>query len=142
MKVWDRRDYKDLDDAVELGTRNIKLALRRLRRFARDGAPTSSTSTTPSKRTADKAAGSTSRWCPERHNIVKVLLLLDVGGSMDDHIRECEELFSAARSRVQAPGVLLLPQCLYESCGRNNRRRFKEHFATARCIRTYGRTTR
>ena len=109
VKVWDRREFRNLDDTVELGTRNIKLALRRLRRWAREGAADELDLAATIRRTAEQG------WLdvvtrPERHNAVKVLLFLDVGGSMDPHVRLVEELFSAARARVQAPRVLLLPQ--------------------------------
>ena len=106
VKVWDRRDFKDLDDTVELGTRNMKIALRRLRRFARQGAATELDLPDTIRSTANNAGSLDLKMVPERHNTVKVLLFLDVGGSMDDHVRLTEELFSAARTRVQAPGIL------------------------------------
>ena len=109
MKVWDKREFKDLDDDVELGTRNIKIALRRLRKFARTGAPDELDLDGTIKGTAHKGYLDI-QMRPERHNAVKVLLFFDVGGSMDWHIKQVEELFSAARVRVQAHGVFLLPQ--------------------------------
>ena len=109
VKVWDRREFKDLDDQVELGTRNIKIALRRLRRFARTGAPEELDLDGTIKGTAHKGYLDI-LMRPERHNAVKVLLFFDVGGSMDWHVEATEELFSAARVRVQAHGASLLPQ--------------------------------
>src|SRR5216684_9318538 len=97
VKVWDRREFRNLDDTVELGTRNIKLALRRLRRFAREGAELELDLPATIRSTAHNAGWLDLKMVPERHNAVKLLLFLDVGGSMEDHVRACEELFSAAR---------------------------------------------
>ena len=97
MKVWDRREYRNLDDSVELGTRNIKVALRRLRRFAREGAALELDLPDTVRSTANNGGYLDLKLIPERHNTVKVLLILDIGGSMDDHTRTCEELFSATR---------------------------------------------
>ena len=114
VKVWDQREFRNLDDAVELGTRNIKLALRRLRRFAREGAD---------RRTRPAAARSAPPpqrgWLdlqmrPERHNAVKLLMFLDVGGSMDDHVGSVEELFSAARAEFKHLEYFYFHNCLYE----------------------------
>ena len=139
VKVWDQREFRDLDDGVELGTRNIKLALRRLRRFARQGAATELDMPGTIRATAHNAGSLDLKMVPERHNAVKVLLFLDVGGSMDDHIRASEELFSAARSRVQAHGVLLLSTTVpYERVWQHNRRRRDETIPTEEVIRTYG----
>ncbi len=110
VKVWDRREFRNLDDAIELGTRNIKVALRRLRRFAREGAAEELDLDDTIRSTARNAGYLDLKMVPERHNAVKVLLFLDVGGSMDDHVRVCEELFSGGAWRVQAPGILLLSQ--------------------------------
>jgi hypothetical protein len=110
VKVWDRREYANLDDSVELGTRNVKLALRRLRRFARQGAAETLDLDGTIDSTARRAGLLDIRMVPERRNAVKVLLFLDIGGSMDEHVRICEELFSARARRVQAPRALLLPQ--------------------------------
>jgi uncharacterized protein with von Willebrand factor type A (vWA) domain len=96
VKVWDRREFRNLDDTVELGTRNLKVALRRLRRFAREGAADELDLHDTIESTARNAGLLDIRMVPERHNAVKVLLFLDIGGSMDDHVRVCEELFSAA----------------------------------------------
>ena len=98
VKVWDQRQYKDYDDSLELGTRNIKVALRRLRRFAREGCRRNSTSTTRSTRPPPTPAGSTSRWCPSGTTTVKVLLLMDVGGTMDEHIHRVESCSSRRRA--------------------------------------------
>ena len=103
VKVWDQREFRDLDDGLELGTRNLKLALRRLRRFAREGAATELDMDGTIRATAHNAGSLDLKLVPERHNAVKVLLFLDVGGSMDDHVRVCEELFSRRARRVQAP---------------------------------------
>ena len=110
VKVWDQRAYKDYDDTQELGTRNIKVALRRLRKFAREGSVEELDLPDTIRATAANAGYLDIKMIPERHNNVKVLLLMDVGGTMDEHIHRVEEMFSAAKSRVQAPGVLLLPQ--------------------------------
>ena len=108
--MWDRREYRNLDSDVELGTRNIKIALRRLRRFARVGAPEELDLDTTIRKTASNAGWLDLHMRPERHNAVKVLLFLDVGGSMEEHVKLCEELFSAAQDGVQASRALLLPQ--------------------------------
>src|SRR4051812_46176220 len=97
VKVWDKREFRNLDDTVEIGTRNIKVALRRLRKFARVGAPEELDLEDTVRSTAKNAGWLDLKMVPERHNAVKVLLFLDIGGSMDDHIRLCEQLFSAAR---------------------------------------------
>ena len=110
VKVWDQRQFKDYDDTLELGTRNIKVALRRLRRFAREGSDEELDLDDTIRATASNAGWLDIKMVPERHNKVKVLLLMDVGGTMDEHIHRVEELFSAAKTRVQAPRVLLLPQ--------------------------------
>ena len=110
VKVWDKREFRDLDDEVELGTRNIKLALRRLRRFARQGAATELDLPGTIRSTANNAGHLDLKLVPERHNAVKVLLLLDIGGSMDDHVRVCAGTVLGRAQRVQASGILLLPQ--------------------------------
>ena len=110
VKVWDKREFKNLDDTVELGTRNIKVALRRLRRFAREGAATSSTCDGTIRTTARKQGSLDIQMRPERHNTVKVLLFLDIGGSMDAHVKRVRGAVLGRAHRVQAPRVLLLPQ--------------------------------
>ena len=136
IKVWDRRDYKDLDDEVELGTRNIKLALRRLRKFAREGAPEELDLDGTIKSTANKGYLDL-RLVPERRNTVKVLLFFDVGGSMDPFIRSCEELFSAARSEFKHMEYFYFHNCLYETVWRSNRRRHDEPIETWKVLHTY-----
>ncbi len=136
IKVWDRRDYKDLDDSVELGTRNIKIALRRLRRFARDGAAQELDLDGTVKGTAQKGYLDI-RLVPERRNTVKVLLFFDVGGSMDGYVRVCEELFSAARAEFKHMEYFYFHNCLYESVWRNNRRRHSERMPTWDLINTF-----
>ncbi len=125
VKVWDKREFRNLDDSVELGTRNIKVALRRLRRFAREGAA--------DELDLDKTISGTAKqgWLdivmrPERHNAVKLLLMLDVGGSMDPHIKICEELFSAARSEFKHLEFFYFHNCPYEALWKDNKRRWNE----------------
>ena len=136
IKVWDRRDFKNLDDRGALGERNIKLALRRLRRFAREGAATELDLPDTVRSTANKAGLLDIRMVPERHNAVKVLLLLDIGGSMDDHVRVCESLFAAARSEFKHLEHYYFHNCPYERLWRDNRRR-EAGDSTIDVIRTY-----
>ncbi len=136
VKVWDKREFKNLDDSVELGTRNIKVALRRLRRFARQGAATELDLPETISATA-KQAYLDIQMRPERHNAVKVLLFLDVGGSMDPHIKVCEELFSAARGEFKHLEYFYFHNCLYERVWRDNRRRHAEVVATWDVLHTY-----
>jgi uncharacterized protein with von Willebrand factor type A (vWA) domain len=138
VKVWDKREYRNLDDTVELGTRNIKVALRRLRHWARDGAATELDLPGTIRDTANKGYLDL-RLVPERHNAVKVLLLLDVGGSMDPHIRICEELFSAARSEFKHLDFYYFHNCLYEGVWKDNRRRAAEQVATMDLLHKYPR---
>ena len=138
VKVWDRREFRDLDDGVELGTRNIKLALRRLRRFARQGAATELDMPGTIRATAHNAGSLDLKMVPERHNAVKVLLFLDVGGSMDDHIRASEELFSAARSEFKHLHFYYFHNCPYERLWQSNARRRDQAVPTEEVIRTYG----
>jgi uncharacterized protein len=137
VKVWDRREFANLDDTVELGTRNMKLALRRLRRFARRGAPTELALADTIDATARSGGWLDIKMVPERHNVVKVLLLLDIGGSMDDHVKTCEELFSAARSEFKHLEHFYFHNFPYEALWRDNRRRFNEHVSTVQVMRTY-----
>ena len=136
VKVWDRRDFKDLDDKVELGTRNIKVALRRLRKFARTGAPEELDLDGTIKGTAHKGYLDI-LMRPERHNAVKVLLFFDVGGSMDWHIKATEELFSAARTEFKHMAHLYFHNCLYEKVWKQNRRRFDDTTPTWDVLHTY-----
>jgi len=138
VKVWDKREFANLDDSVELGTRNIKLALRRLRRFARQGAADQFDLEGTIDSTARNAGLLDIRMVPERHNAVKVLLFLDVGGSMDDHVRICEELFSAARGEFKHLEHFYFHNFVYESVWKDNRRRHAERIPTAEVMRTYG----
>lgn len=126
VKVWDKRDFKNLDDSVELGTRNIKIALRRLRKFARTGAADELDLDDTISSTARNAGLLDIKMVPERHNAVKVLLFFDVGGSMDPHVRVCEELFSAARTEFKHMENFYFHNFLYESVWRNNFRRHNE----------------
>lgn len=137
VKVWDRRDFRNLDDSIELGTRNIKIALRRLRRFARQGAADTLDLAGTIGATARNGGWLDVQWEAERHNAVKVLLFLDVGGSMDDHVRISEELFSAARSEFKHLEYYYFHNCPYEVVWRDNRRRWTETTPTAEVLHTY-----
>jgi uncharacterized protein len=137
IKVWDKREFKNLDSTKELGTRNIKIALRRLRRFAREGSA--------DELDIDATIDGTARqgWLdiqmrPERHNAVKLLLFLDVGGSMDPHIKLCEELFSAATSEFKNLEFFYFHNCLYEGVWKDNKRRFTERTPTWDVLHKYG----
>jgi uncharacterized protein with von Willebrand factor type A (vWA) domain len=136
VKVWDRREFKDLDDQVELGTRNIKVALRRLRKFARTGAPDELDLDNTIKGTAHKGYLDI-HMRPERHNAIKVLALFDIGGSMDWHIKITEELFSAARTEFKHLEHFYFHNCLYEKVWRENRRRFQETTPTFDVLHKY-----
>ncbi len=138
VKVWDRREYRNLDDSVELGTRTIKLALRRLRRFARQGAAEELDLENTIASTARNAGWLDLCLRPERHNAVKVLLLLDIGGSMDDYIRLCEELFSACRSEFKHLEHYYFHNCVYDYLWRDSRRRHSERVPTLEVMHTYG----
>jgi len=137
IKVWERREFKDLDSTRELGTRNIKVALRRLRRFAREGAA--------HELDLDATIDGTARqgWLdihmrPERHNAVKLLLFLDIGGSMDGHVRLCEELFSAARAEFKHLEHFYFHNCIYEGVWKENRRRHAERTPTFEIMHKFG----
>ncbi|MEO1203556.1 MAG: VWA domain-containing protein [Pseudomonadota bacterium] len=138
VKVWDQRAYRNLDDSVELGTRNIKVALRRLRKFAREGAADQLDLEDTIDKTARNAGLLDIRMVPERHNAVKLLLCLDVGGSMDDHVRVCEELFSAARSEFKHLEYFYFHNFIYESLWKDNRRRHQERVPTLDITHKYG----
>ena len=137
VKVWDKREFKNLDDTVELGTRNIKVALKRLRRWARDGANDELDLGGTIRATAEHGYLDV-KTRPERRNAVKVLLFLDVGGSMDPHIKTVEELFSAAKSEFKHLEHFYFHNCLYEGVWRDNRRRWTEQLDTMEVLRTYG----
>ena len=137
VKVWDKREFRNLDDTVELGTRNIKVALRRLRRWVREGAAEEFDLPGTIQSTAEHG------WLdvktrPERRNAVKLLMFFDIGGSMDDHIKVVEELFSAARAEFRQMEYFYFHNCLYEGVWRDNRRRRQELLPTAEVLRTYG----
>jgi uncharacterized protein len=136
VKVWDRRDYKNLDDTVELGTRNIKIALRRLRRFAREGAATELDLPNTIRATAHNGYLDI-HMVPERHNTIKVLLFLDAGGSMDPHVRTVEELFSAAHTEFKHLEYFYFHNFLYERVWKDNRRRHSETTPTWEVMNTY-----
>ena len=138
VKVWDKRQYRNLDDSVELGTRNIKVALRRLRKFAREGAADQLDLADTIDKTARNGGLLDIRMVPERHNAVKVLLCLDIGGSMDDHVRICEEMFSAARSEFKHLEYFYFHNFIYESLWKDNRRRHSEKTATLDLTHKYG----
>jgi len=137
VKVWDQRAYKDYDDTTELGTRNIKVALRRLRKFAREGHEDELDLDETISKTAANAGYLDIKMRPERHNNVKVLLLMDVGGTMDDHIARVEELFSATKTEFKHLEFYYFHNCVYDFMWKNNRRRFAEKFATWDIIRKY-----
>ncbi len=138
IKVWEKRQYRDLDDSIELGIRNIKVALRRLRKFARQGAAEELDMDDTIGSTAKNAGFLDIKMVPERHNAVKVLLFFDVGGSMDPHVRTCEELFSAARTEFKHMETFYFHNCLYESVWQNNIRRMNEQTQTWDILRKYG----
>jgi len=137
VKVWDRRDFKNLDDSVELGTRNIKVALKRLRNWARDGAHDELDLDGTIRATAENGYLDV-KVRPERRNAVKILLFLDVGGSMDPHIKIVEELFSAARAEFKHMEYYYFHNCLYEGVWKDNTRRWNDQQPTAEVLRTYG----
>lgn len=137
VKVWEQRAYKDYDDTQELGTRNIKMALRRLRRFAREGHEDELDLEQTISRTAANAGYLDIKMRPERHNNVKVLLLMDVGGTMDEHVARVEELFSAVKTEFKHLEFYYFHNCVYDFMWKNNRRRFSEKFATWDIIRKY-----
>jgi len=126
VKVWDKREFRNLDDTVELGTRNLKVALRRLRRFAREGAADELDLPDTIESTARNAGLLDIKMVPERHNAVKVLLFLDAGGSMDDHVRVCEELFSAASGEFKHLEYFYFHNCVYEGVWKDNTRRHSD----------------
>ena len=142
VKVWDQRAFKDYDDTLELGTRNIKVALRRLRRFAREGAAEELDLDDTIHSTAANAGWLDIKMVPERHNKVKVLLLMDVGGTMDEHIHRVEELFSAARSEFKHLEFLYFHNCVYDFMWKDNRRRYSEKTATWDVLRKYNKDWR
>jgi uncharacterized protein with von Willebrand factor type A (vWA) domain len=137
VKVWDQREFRNLDDRRELGTRDIKLALRALRRLTRSGAADQLDLDDTIRSTARNAGWLDIKFVPERHNAVKLLLLLDIGGSMDDHVRVCEEVFSAARSEFKHLEHFYFHNFVYERVWRDNARRWDVHSATHQLLHTY-----
>ncbi|MEM9329883.1 MAG: VWA domain-containing protein [Pseudomonadota bacterium] len=137
VKVWDKREFKNLDDSVELGTRNIKVALKRLRKWVRDGAQEELDLNGTIRATAEHGYLDV-KTRPERRNAVKVLLFLDIGGSMDDHVKLVEELFSAARMELKNLEYFYFHNCLYEGVWKNNARRHTERMSTWDVFNTYG----
>jgi len=137
VKVWDKREFKNLDDSIELGTRNIKVALRRLRRWAREGNAEELDLPDTIRATAKNAGYLDLKMVPERHNNVKVLLFFDVGGSMDPHIRVCQELFSAARSEFKNMEYFYFHNCVYEEVWQDNVRRRADKINTFQVLHTY-----
>ncbi len=136
-KVWDERQYKNLDDSVELGTRNIKMALRRLRKFARTGSEEELDIDHTIRSTAHNGGMLDIKMRPERRNTVKVLLFLDIGGSMDSHVKVCEELFSASRTEFKHLESFYFHNFVYESVWKDNRRRMSERLSTLEILNKY-----
>jgi uncharacterized protein with von Willebrand factor type A (vWA) domain len=137
VKVWEAREFRDYDGERELGTRNIKIALRRLRKFARQGAEEELALDATIQATASNAGWLDLRMQAQRRNSIKVLMLLDVGGSMDDHVGRIEELFSAARAEFRHMDFFYFHNCVYDSLWKNNRRRASERHDTREVLRTY-----
>lgn len=142
VKVWEKRQFRNFDDSVELGTRNIKVALRKLRKFARTGAADQLDLDDTIKSTANNAGLLDLKMVPERHNAAKLLLFMDVGGSMDPYIRMCEELFSAVRSEFKHLEYFYFHNCLYEKVWQDNNRRFQNTIDTLDVLHTYSRDYR
>ncbi len=138
VKVWDKREFRDLDDGVELNTRTLKLALRKLRRFAREGAADELNLDGTIRATAENAGTLDLKFTPERRNAMKVLLFLDVGGSMDSHVKASEELFSAAKSEFKHLEYFYFHNCVYEGVWKSNARRRTEQTPTQDVLRTFG----
>jgi len=139
VKVWDKRQFKNLDNQVELGTRNIKVALRKLRQFARSGANEQLDLDNTIKSTANNAGYLDIKMRPERHNAVKVLMLFDVGGSMDDHIQLCEQLFSAVHTEFKHLEFYYFHNCVYETLWQDNNRRNQQAIDLFQVLHTYSR---
>jgi uncharacterized protein len=139
VKVWDKREFRDLDGDIEIGTRTMKIALRKLRRFARQGAATELDLPGTIHATANNAGTLDLKMVPERHNAVKILMLLDIGGSMDDHVRVSQQLFSAVRTEFKHLEYYYFHNCVYERVWKENRRRDESSISTFELMRTYGR---
>ena len=139
VKIWDKREFKNFDQDRELGTRNIKLALKKLRKFARTGASEKLDINTTIRSTAQNGGLLDVHMEPERHNAVKVLMFFDIGGSMDDHIKVCEQLFSAVHGEFKHLEFFYLHNCIYESVWRDNNRRNNEKIDLLQVLHTYSR---
>ena len=137
VKVWDERQYQDLDDSVEIGTRNIKVALRRLRKFAREGSADQLDLDDTISSTARNAGYLDIKMVPERHNAVKVLIFFDIGGSMDPYVRLCEELFSAAKTEFKHLEYFYFHNCMYDYVWKDNHRRREEQMSVFDLIHKY-----
>ena len=137
VKVWEKREFKNLDDSIELGTRNLKVALRKLRKFARTGAHEELDLDNTINSTAKNAGLLDIKMIPERHNAIKVLLFLDVGGSMDPYIRICEELFSACKTEFKHLEYYYFHNFIYEKIWQNNERRYSDNTPIEEVLRTY-----
>lgn len=142
VKVWEKRQFRNLDDQVELGTRNMKVALRKLRKFARTGSANELDLNDTIRSTAQNAGLLDIKMVPERHNAAKVLLFLDIGGSMDPHIHLCEQLFSAARTEFKHLEYYYFHNCVYEKLWKDNHRRFNDTVPTLDVLHTYGKDYR
>ncbi|MCL6416891.1 VWA domain-containing protein [Aestuariirhabdus sp. Z084] len=138
VKVWDKREFRNLDEDIELGTRNIKMALRRLRKFARQGAADQLDINDTISSTAKNGGWLDLKLVPERHNAVKVLLFIDIGGTMDAHVRLCEELFSACKTEFKHLEFFYFHNCIYESVWKDNLRRANERTSTWDLLHTFG----
>lgn len=138
VKVWDKREFKDLDTEAELNNRSIKLALKQLRKFARTGSEVELDLSGTIKATSEQAGWLDLRFMRERHNAVKLLLFFDVGGSMDDHINQCQQLFAAVKSEFKHIEFFYFHNCVYEGVWRNNQRRYTEQSSVTDIIHTYG----
>lgn len=137
VKVWDKREYRNLDDSVEIGTRNIKVALKRLRKFAREGANEELDLDDTIRSTAKNAGYLDLKMVPEKRNAVKILMFFDIGGSMDDYVRSCEELFSAARSEFKHLEYFYFHNFIYESVWKDNKRRNSERIPISQILHKY-----
>ncbi len=138
VKVWEKRQFKDLDDSIELGTRNLKVALRKLRKFARSGAEEELDLDDTISSTARNAGLLDIKMVPERHNAIKVLIFFDVGGSMDPYVKICEELFSACKTEFKHLEYFYFHNFIYDSVWKNNARRYSEKTSMEEILRTYG----
>ena len=142
VKVWEKRSYRNLDDQVTINTRNIKMALRRLRKFSRQGIKEEFDLENTITYTAKNAGLLDVRYRAEKKNSIRVLLLLDIGGSMDDHAKSCEEVFSAAKSEFKSLDYFYFHNCIYENIWKNNNRRFSEYMSTDELLRIYNKNTK